>query len=402
MTNIYNARLSSGYFPSAFKCAKIIFIPKENKSLKYPLNYKPISLLEVPSKVFEKFILKRLNIFLNTNNINRRQHGFRSRQGTHTAITTTYETIANVLAEKKQVVLVLRDVDKAFDKVWHNGLKFKITNLNLPPLIGKILYTYLDDRKAKISIGTELSTYMKLESGVPQGSILSPTLYTLYTNDLSASQNESMDTLYADDTSQIIITPSKSKKMMKMLAQREIKRINSFESKWKIKTSEVKFKIIPIAQRYMEKITINYIDIGHTMGGTLLGLKIQANKLNGHIIEKKNKGNNILTKLKRFTNLTPDIKATLIKTLLLPVLEYPSIPICNITKNQFLILQTVLNKALKFINQNDTVRLNIIKDLHKRYNIVPINVLSHNKAKYIWETISELDEDIFNKLACSQ
>ncbi len=127
LKNILNACLSAGYFPNCFKEAIIRFIPKKDKSPTNPVNYRPISLLEIPGKIFEKAIQSRLNQFLTVNNIlKERQHGFRTYKGTHTAITTTYETIANALAEKKQVYMVLRDVAKAFDKVWHNGLKYKI------------------------------------------------------------------------------------------------------------------------------------------------------------------------------------------------------------------------------------------------------------------------------------
>ena len=84
----------------------------------------------MPGKIFEKIIQARLNSFLTENNILKgRQHGFRTYKGTHTAITAIYETIANALAEMKQVYVVLRDVAKAFDKVWHNGLKHKILRL---------------------------------------------------------------------------------------------------------------------------------------------------------------------------------------------------------------------------------------------------------------------------------
>ncbi len=92
-----------------------------------------MSLLEAHGKIFERFIQNRLNSFLNDNNIiHNRQHGFKPKKGTNTAITVTYETIANAVAERKQVVLALRDVVKAFDEVWHNGLKYKILNLNIP------------------------------------------------------------------------------------------------------------------------------------------------------------------------------------------------------------------------------------------------------------------------------
>ncbi len=81
----------------------------------------------------------RLNAYITDNKIiHERQHGFRPNKGTTIAITTTYETIGNALAEKiHQAVVVLRDVAKVFDKVWHNGLKYILLHLGLPPVLEK-------------------------------------------------------------------------------------------------------------------------------------------------------------------------------------------------------------------------------------------------------------------------
>ena len=399
LTNIFNGCLSSGYFPTHFKKAIIKLIPKENKSLKNPLNYRPISLLEVHGKIFERLIQNRLNSHLQDNNIiHNRQHGFRPKKGTNTAITVTYETIANALAEKKQVVLALRDVAKAFDKVWHNGLQYKILTLGLPTLTEKLLCNFLKNRKATIAMGTDFSDEINLISGVPQGSVLSPTLYSIYTNDLPTPTNESIDTFYADDISQVIISPSKSKKMMKMQAQRDIERVNYFERQWKIQTSEEKFKIIPLAQKYMEQLTINNKIINYTKEGTLLGLKLQTNGITGHIADRVNRGNSTLTNLKRFSKLPPPLKATLIKTLLIPIIEYPPIPICGASKTQILKLQRIQNKALRFINHNDIERIDTAKGLHERYKFLPVNISLNQKARKIWETLRGTDEETYNNL----
>ncbi len=91
-------------------------------------------------------------------------------------------------------------------------------HIRLPDILEKILST-LDDRAAKISIGTEVSTNIKILSGVPQGSVFSPTLYTIFTNDL-LKRDKAAPTFHTQMTTHIVTTPSKSKRMMKIKLER--------------------------------------------------------------------------------------------------------------------------------------------------------------------------------------
>ncbi|XP_042880256.1 uncharacterized protein LOC122258401 [Penaeus japonicus] len=139
LLSICNAALASGYFPSRFKTALVTLIPKAGKPPNRPENFRPISLLEIPGKILERLINNRLQSHLENNNLlNERQYGFRQSRGTTTAIAIAYEETALALANKKKVNIVLRDVAKAFDKVWHPGLQHRLLQLG-PPSNNKTL-----------------------------------------------------------------------------------------------------------------------------------------------------------------------------------------------------------------------------------------------------------------------
>ena len=110
-------------------------------------NFRPASLLEIHGKMLEKKINFRLKFHLEENQfLSDPQHGFRCRRGIASATAVTYETAANTLAKGGQAYLVLRDVNGAFNNVWHSGLKHKILHLDLPFLIKKLLCDFLEDR----------------------------------------------------------------------------------------------------------------------------------------------------------------------------------------------------------------------------------------------------------------
>ncbi len=101
-----NACFSAGYFPSVFKEAIIKFIPIKDKAIANPVNYRLISLLEVPGKIIERIIQVRLNtISLEHSILKEKQHGFQTCKAISTAITTTHEAIASALTNKKKKVL---------------------------------------------------------------------------------------------------------------------------------------------------------------------------------------------------------------------------------------------------------------------------------------------------------
>lgn len=146
LTYIFNSMLRLSYFPILWKYSTIILIPKPKKPPDCPSFYRPISLLPILSKAFEKVLIKRLlNIVEELKIIPDYQFGFRSKHSTIHQIHRLVDKISYSLEEKQYYTGAFLDVSQAFDRVWHAGLLFKLKHF-LPPSYYLILKSYLEDR----------------------------------------------------------------------------------------------------------------------------------------------------------------------------------------------------------------------------------------------------------------
>ena len=311
LTKILNASLAIGYFPKIWKISIMIFIAKPNKSPYHHTNYRPISLLNLPAKVLEKAINNRLITFIEGNNKhNPRQHGFRKNRGTDTATALLYETIAASLANKFKVNIVLRDISKAFDKVWHNGLRFKMLINNFPRYQLRIISDYLRNRQAKVKINSFTGQPFSITAGVPQGGCLSPTLFNIYTADLPPPTANHEQIIYADDVTQIIAQKG-TENMISKATITEIAKVNAFEKMWKIQTNKTKFQIIPIGRQKCNPITIDNTNYHPQKSGTVLGTIVSKTGFHSHIRQRIKLAKLKLPLLFRFINLSQSNKRTL-------------------------------------------------------------------------------------------
>lgn len=398
LLDIYNATISAGYYPDKWKQATMRLIPKQGKNQHLACNYRPISLLEVPGKILERIVNRKLREHLEDHDLYHiNQFGFRQQRGTTHALALATESIAHYKADKGQCQIVLRDITKAFDKVWHLGLKHKILQLGLPTIYEKLLCDFLDDRQARIKVGTYIGEYFNLGCGVPQGSVLSPTLFVIYTRDHPppiTGQNIS----YADDITQVVGYPGKSKEMMNLRTQREIKSINDYEARWRIKTNLNKFTPIRLGQQNGEPLLIEEEPVDFQAAGKSLGLKITRTGYTQHIQERRGKAMAALIKLFRFRELPIKIKSHLVKALVLPVLDYPPIPIHTMSITQISKLQKIQNKALRFATeQRYPYTMNTIQ-IHRLTKTKPVNVRLHERAVKIWKTLEDQQHPTYEYL----
>lgn len=158
VTIIYNACLRAGYFPPQWKTATTIHVHKSGKDPRLASSYRPIALLCVLTKIFEKILKTKLTEHLDNKNILPNfQFGFRSKHSTGHAIQMYYQTVHKALHNKESVGVLAFDIEKAFDRVWHAGLTKKMINLDFPFYLTKIIDSFLSNRSFSVVVGTKKS-----------------------------------------------------------------------------------------------------------------------------------------------------------------------------------------------------------------------------------------------------
>ena len=170
----------------AWKQAKVIMIPKPGKDLTKPTSYRPISLLPAIGKIFERIIARRLSSFLEkANYFDENQAGFRKKRSSVDQLFKLSQSVSTALKKHKKAVGVFLDVEKAFDAVWIEGLKYKLgsSEVGIPTKMTRPLSSFLTNRNLRVHQDNAVSNKIELKAGTPQGSALSPLLFIFYSND---------------------------------------------------------------------------------------------------------------------------------------------------------------------------------------------------------------------------
>lgn len=246
ITQIFNSILRLGYFPHQWKVAQIVMLLKPGKPPHAITSYRPISLLPILSKVFEKLLLKRLQPILDEMKIIPDfQFGFRKQHGTIEQVNRIVNKISDDLEGKRYCSAAFLDISQAFDKVWHTGLLFKLKK-HISCDYYCILRSYLQGRHFFVKHHEEFTSLHQVSSGVPQGSILGPVLYLIYTADLPTS-NQVMTATFADDTA--ILASHADAVSASQNLQNNLNEVQQWLKKWRIKANGTKSTHVTFTMR---------------------------------------------------------------------------------------------------------------------------------------------------------
>ena len=153
----------------------------------------------------------------------------------------------NALASGKEVRSVALDISKAFDKVWHDGLLFKLAELGIAGSLLDWLRSYLSDRKQRVIINTDYSDLQPIKAGVPQGNVLGPLLFLVFINNLFSQASNHLD-IFANDSTLWSIVDNDRKEVAESL-NRDLDAIQSWAEKWIVKYNHTKTELLTISRK---------------------------------------------------------------------------------------------------------------------------------------------------------
>lgn len=329
-TMLINACLLLQHFPSSWKNAITIFLHKPGKDGRLPGSYRPISLLRLLAKILEKVIVSRLmDEASRLEAIPIFQHGFTPGKSTTTQLHRVIDEVVQHLNMRRSAVLVCLDLSKAFDSVWHHGLLLKLHRAGFTLGIIRILHSYLTGRTYQPRVGNSLGPRRPVLCGVPQGSVLGPHLFNLYTADIPTPPRTTL-AVYADDTA--AITASMNAAHARNLAQQALDVTSAYYRRWLLQNNAGKTAVMIFgkgSRRRPPCLTQDGTPIPWTSAlkylGVVLDPQLSFAKHVRETVRKARQARGALLPLVRCRgSLAPDLKLRLYNTCLRPILTYAS------------------------------------------------------------------------------
>ena len=362
ITNIINSSLASGTVPSDFKTAVVKpLLKKPSLDKNHLKNYRPVSNLPFISKILEKVVLSQLLSHLETNNLcNPFQSAYRAGHSTETVLLRVVNDILSALDDDKLSVLLLLDNSAAFDTIDHSVLLSRLeTVFGIRSTALQWFRSYLEDRSQYVSVNNLSSSPSPLLFGVPQGSVLGPALFVMYTTPLSSiiQQHAVNHQLFADDTQlQQSCKPTDIHTLTHTLENATID-IKSWMSNNMLKLNDDKTEALlfsssaSLTSSLPSSITVGSSDISFTNTARNLGFIMDSTlSMKQHITKVCQ---TCYFELKRISSirkfLTEDATKTLVTSCVLSRLDYCNSLLTGCPDNILQPLQKVQNSAARII-----------------------------------------------------
>ena len=407
---IVNESLKEGYFPAALKEASIRpGLKKPTLDVDELKNYRPISNLTYLSKILEKAVHSQLCSYVDSNNLfSNYQSGYRKFHSCETAVTKIHNDVLMMIDKKENVLLLLLDLSAAFDTINHDLLLKKLTRTyGIRKTAIKWLESYLRNRTFKVTVNNSTSSECVLEIGVPQGSILGPLLFIMYTKDLEKIVTKYGFTvhLYADDT-QIYFSFDVHNENPNFEAIKAcFQEIKLWMSANYLKLNEEKTELLDIGP-YISPV--QYLDLGQ---GILIHPTDKAKNLGFMFDHQLNLDAQINTvsqicyinqrNLYRIGSKLPhELKVQLVYSNILCFLDYCNAVYSRLTESNLQKLQKIQNTAVRFIfgicgkRRNDS-----ISPYLKKLHFLPIRFrIKYKIALLVFKCINNLAPDYLKDL----
>ena len=376
LCKLFNLSLSSGVLPADWQKANICPLYKKGNK-QDPGNYRPISLTSITCKILERIICKRLIEHFNENNILcDNQHGFREKRSCETQLIEAINDWSYNMESGSSVHIAFLDFAKAFDSVPHDLLRTKLEMYGVRSQNLEWIMNFLQNRYQRVVINGECSSWIKVKSGVPQGTILGPILFLCFINDMPNNISSTIR-LYADDC--ILYRPIFNVDDCKIL-QNDLEVLSKWSETWMLDFNVSKCKTMKMSRK-LHDITYNYSlngqELTNVKSEKYLGLVINDSlNWNDHCTDLYTKCNRIMGIIRRnFVNCPKSILKSLFESLIRSRLEY-----CCTAWDPY---RNTHKERIERI-QKRYVRM-MCKDWSTSYNVLLQNVkmnLLENRRKY--------------------
>ena len=245
---LFTQSINTGELPQDWKTANVSPIYK-NGNKQHAENYRPISLTSVPCKIMESIIKENLVNYLEMNNLlSDTQYGFRSKRSCTLQLLEVYDIWTESLDHGIPIDMLYLDFQKAFDSVPHLRLIEKLHNLGIDGKLLNWIHSFITNRTQRVMIGDSSSNWVQVKSGVPQGSVLEPTLFLAFINDFPENINSTIR-LFADDAK--LFRPIKTENDKEIL-QNDINKLCEWSDKWQLNFNVNKCRVLHVGNRNLK------------------------------------------------------------------------------------------------------------------------------------------------------